>query len=450
MNDSWKHGGEGSSHLELLTYEVKDAAMDHQTALQAGTLTINAVELRSLLLEDSYFDDVVFDVVRPGEDARLVHIIDVVEPRTRVSEPGSDFPGLLGAFRTVGRGTTHRLGGICITEVSEPVPGAATLWREAMLDMSGAGAQYSPLSRLINLVVEFRPNLERLRQTESADKTDTLAAFAAGYDKAIRLAGLKAAVYLASITAGLRPDRRETLRLAENDSLRALPGVVYLLQLQATYLYGEILPPTGSVGEPGPLPTIIHPNEVLDGALVNAFTTMACTREATYLMQNHAVIRELHRRHGESLDFRGVVLYTYGENNSSKERVAGHTANLADLLGANGAILSSLGGGHATIDLMLTCEKLERRGIATTLLLPEMATDPEDSGFVHFVREAQAIVSTGNYEQRVQLEPTGKVIGGMQLIDGHQNASGSLDVPLRLIIGSTNQWGASQLRGRAR
>ena len=46
------------------------------------------------------------------------------------------------------------------------------------------------------------------------------------------------------------------------------------------------------------MPTIIHPNEVLDGGVVGAHTVRAID---TYTIQNHGVIKELYRRNGKDL-----------------------------------------------------------------------------------------------------------------------------------------------------
>lgn len=84
----------------------------------------------------------------------------------------------------------------------------------------------------------------------------------------------------------------------------------------------------------------------------------------------------------------------------------------------------------------------------TTLLLMEMAANPEDSGFVHYVREADAIVSTGNYEQMIDLAPMARVCGGSEILETGDKASGPLNVPLRRMLGSTHQFGGSYIQGQ--
>jgi glycine reductase len=152
----------GSGAFELATYEVSDVQKGDRTELRDGVLFVNFDDLKVVLLEDDeWFDDVTIDIVRPGDDVRLVHVIDVVEPRIRISDPGSDFPGMLSVPRTVGTGRTNRLSGVAVTEVADAVPGEPTYWREAIQDMGGVGATYSPMSELVNLVITFHPRAER-------------------------------------------------------------------------------------------------------------------------------------------------------------------------------------------------------------------------------------------------------------------------------------------------
>lgn len=435
--------------LELATFQVDDVVIGSETRFVDGVLSINPEELRTLLLRDGYFADIDIEIVRPGEDSRIIHIVDVVEPRVRVSAPGSDFPGLLGPPQTMGSGRTHRLNGVGVVEVSEPVPGEATHWSEAIIDMTGEGIRYSPFSILTNIVLTFRPRPELFSTSETYATAKNVFAGtpqAIEYNLAVRRAGLKAAVYLAETTKNLDPDRVDVYDLKPCLESK-LPKVVYLFQV-LPYVYGEMAPGAlGSVG-PGHLPTIIHPNEIFDGALVNSFSSPACMRDATYLLQNHAVIQDLYERHGRDLDFRGVIIYMYGDSVKAKERTVSYAARLASILEADGAILTHLGGGHPSVDVMLLCQKLEQQGVKTVMLLVEMAANPTDSGFVHYVNEADAIISTGNYEQRITVPSCHKVLGGTHILESGEDATGPLTLTVCHFLASTNQFGYSHLRGR--
>ncbi len=436
--------------LELATFTVDEVVVGNTDCYRDGRLEVDARALRALVRDVSdAFEDVAVNVVRPGDDARIIHAIDVVEPRARLAEPGSDFPGLLGRQATVGSGRTHRLGGLVVTTAGEPAPGEPTYWREAVVDASGPGAIYSPLSSLTHLVVTLKPDPRAFPDHDPAESLDVFQGTAAAiaYNRAARIAGLRVATYLAALTRDQQPDAVACYELSPVASRRDLPRVVYLFQMTCPYFYGQLWPREGSVGGTAPPPTLIHPNEVLDGALVNAYAMIACIRDCTYFLQTHAVIEELYRRHGTELDFRGVVIYTNGDSIASKGRIVNHAVSLAHLLGAEGAVLNYQGGGNPEVDVMLACQQLEARGIRTALLLPELGGGQGDSPFIHFVPEADAIVSLGSYEQTVQLGPVARVVGGARLLEGDEDASGPLQLSLRYLLGATIPYGQHVLRG---
>lgn len=436
--------------LELATLDIADVRTGQETTVDGDTLVLNVEELRELVLRsDGPFKDLRIHIVRPGDSVRLINVVDCVEPRCR--EDGLDFPGMLGTPLTVGEGRTRRLGGLAITEVSEPVAGEPTYWREAIIDMSGEGAPYSPLSQVVNIVLEFIPADDFLAGERGTDG-DVTNIFggntrAVEYNEAVRKAGLQAAVYVTKATQHVEPTRTDTYDL-DQPAAEGLPRIVYLYQVQSPYVYGVIAPRGGSIGGTGHLPTVIGPTEILDGALVNSYNNAACLREPTYLMQNHGLVKELLERHGKDIDFVGVILFTSGHDSRTKERMSSYASNLARRLGAEGALLNYMGAGHHEVDVMMTCQKLERLGIKSTLLLMEMARNPEDSGFVHFVREADAIVSTGNYEEVIELPRLDHVIGGDRLLETGDEAVGPVKVPVHVLMGATDQLGSGTLRAR--
>ena len=431
--------------LEVGWFDVTDVRAGAETALAGGVLTVDVEELEGLLA-DGLFASVSVEIVRPGDSVRIINAIDAVEPRIKVDPAGGDFSGMLGPPRPAGAGVTNALAGVAVVETAPPVPGEPAYWREAVFDMAGAAARYSPFSELINVVVSCEPARALLESPGRPSNLFEGTPEAVEYNKAVRLAGLKAARYLAEATLGGRPDRRSVYDPAPppDDSL---PAVVYLYQLAIPYLHGEIAPGAGAIGGSAHLPTPIHPNELLDGALVCGWNAIACMRELTYTVQNHAVVEDLYARHGGDLDFRGVVLFTNGDTRASKERLANHAANLAVMMGAEGALINYAGGGHPAVDAMMVCRNLERRGVPATMLSMEMAANPGESGFVHFVPEADAIVSTGNYEEIVSFEPVDRVIGGSSFIRLEGDPAGAFEAPLAVILASTHQFGSVHIRG---
>ncbi len=386
------------------------------------------------------------DIARPGEKTRIIHIVDIVEPRLKIGGAESAFPGFIGPPLSVGEGRTHCLGRMTVVETAEPIIGESTYWREAIIDMSGNGSEYTCFSNMINLVLNFKPKKEMLKRKsqELVVKDISIGTLEAlEYNFLVRVCGMKAASYLAEATKNRTPDKIENYELTPVSA--SLPKVVYFCQEIWAYLYGDS--PATRYGElPSFLATLIHPNEFMDGALVNARTLIASNRDTTYAYQNFPLIRELYRRHGKDLNFAGVVLYRPGGTRmDEKERVTSYAAKLGRLLGAQGAVLTWQGGGHYGVDVMLLCQKLERMGIPTVIITPEMAKNPDESGLVDYVPEADAIVSVGNYEEEVHLPPMEKVIGGSKILETDYNASGEMVIPLRNLMGPTNRFGLERL-----
>jgi glycine reductase complex component B subunit alpha and beta len=433
--------------LTVATFEVQKVLAGSETKWEAGSLTINLDELKKLLLEDELFLDVEIEIVRPGENVRIIHAIDVVEPRVKVSPTGSDFPGLLSDPKTNGEGLTHRIAGLAVVDSAPAVPGEPIHWREAIIDMTGPGAAYSPFSNTVNIVLHCIPKPERYHPDAVPINMFEGTPESSEFGHAVRLAGLRAAVYLAQTTLDLEPDRIEVFNL-DVDRNPELPNIIYLYQTTMPYLYGEQMPGGGAIGDAAHLPVVIHPNEVLDGAMANAWNAVACMRDATYLIQNHAIVLELMRRNGVDLNFIGMMVYTNGDNEASKERLTSYAANLARILGADGAVLNYCGGGHPGVDVMMALARLEKLGIKTVLLANEMASNPEESGFVHFEPEADAIVSLGNYELSIELPPLGTLLGGTHILTNGADASQPMELTLSHFYASTNQFGFSKLRGR--
>ena len=414
------------------TIEIGDVVVGDGTGVAGGTLTIDAAEAAALVLEDPRIIGVELEIARPGESVRIVHCLDAVEPRTKIGE-ATVFPGFLGGMETVGTGETLRLAGVSVLTSSEyPQPFSGLLQaREAVVDMSGDTAVYSPFSRVINVVLALTPNPE----TDNDD-----------YDDAIRRAALKVAEYLASSAVGNDPDESTVWDFSSQDP--DLPNVVYFYQLQGqgrmadTFLYGHDIHNL--------VPTMIHPNEVLDGAIVSGVYVYGCYKNPTYLHQNNPIIWELQSRHGKDLNFAGIII-NRGHNytQADKERSSHWAAKLAEFIGADGAILTAEGGGNSAIDMMLACQYMEQAGIKTTVVSSEAAgTDGYDFPLFYTVPEADAIVSIGSEDEIIAMPAVERVIGGDTLLDGDTAAVGPFDLKMYFHYCGTNQVGANVLMGR--
>src|SRR5438445_868446 len=187
--------------LEVGTIQIRDVEIGRATALTDHTLVIHPEELRALVLEDSHFADVQVHLVKPGESVRVIHVLDVVEPRWKVAGPGGVFPGFVSPALTVGEGRTHRLAGVAVAEVGAPVPGESTVFRQRLIDMAGPGAELSPFARTLNVVLEFTPNMSFFPPgSEKIKDYLTGGPESNEYNRAVQAAGLKVAAHLGCTT----------------------------------------------------------------------------------------------------------------------------------------------------------------------------------------------------------------------------------------------------------
>ncbi|MFQ5873167.1 MAG: glycine/sarcosine/betaine reductase component B subunit, partial [Dehalococcoidia bacterium] len=396
--------------LELGSFDVRDVVFSHRTQFRDGVLNVNRSELLAYLSEDVLFDSIEVDIARPGEETRIVHALDLVEPRIKVSGPGCVFPGVLGPPVTVGEGRTYRLSGVVVVGVAEPFVGE-TYWygREAIIDMSGPGADYTLFSRTLNIVLNFIPKTDAGSREKHPEKVnymvDSVISEPAAKTDMTRLLCLKAAVYLAQAVRDLEPDRLESYELTPVGS--GLPRIVYIHSNIGAGLYGSSAF-SNSTG------MLLHPNELMDGALVNSFRWVhGALRDATYFYQSNAIVQELYARHGKDIDFVGVIMCNgYGEQLEDKERESDSVVKIARMLGADGAVITPLRPGHSSVTHMMVCQKCEQAGIKTVVGAAQMTTTEGDPGFNYWVPEADTMVIPGDDERKISLLPMKKVIGG--------------------------------------
>ena len=59
------------------------------------------------------------------------------------------------------------------------------------------------------------------------------------------------------------------------------------------------------------LPTVMHPNEVLDGAIVSGSFMPVSSKWSTYDFQNCPNIKALYKEHGKTINFLGVIMSNF-------------------------------------------------------------------------------------------------------------------------------------------
>ena len=412
--------------LELRWSEVTAAGAGRATRLAGGRLEIDLDALGAELGADPRLARVRLDLAQPGESCRIARVFDVFAPRAK-EDGQEDFPGALGGLARAGSGRTRALGNVAVVVTDQQMDDPATL---ALIDMSGPAAPLTAFARTHNVVVSAWP-------APSAARSEYLAA--------LRQAGLRAAVYLARAARGAEADAVEVFDLPAPTRVPAelahLPRVAYVFQIHSHQrptaadegvLYGD---PVRRM-----LPTLVHPNEVLDGAVVRGFMGRGVTTWAT---QNHPVIRELYAGHGRTLWFAGVVLTVAHATEPERVRSAAMAAGLvADVLGADGAVFTKIGGGAPHVDMAQTAAQCEARGVRTALIVEDMSTDGSEEGMLLFnFPGLDALVNVGSAQERVTLPPVARVIGA----DG---PAGPATATYGQIAGAIEQVGTSRVMSR--
>ncbi|MBI4320510.1 MAG: hypothetical protein HY675_18630 [Chloroflexi bacterium] len=386
--------------LELASFPVKSVRFGAHTSYEDGILNVDKAELLGLAMRDERVVAADLDVALPGERTRIANTRDAVEPRVKTSGPGCVFPGILGPVETVGEGRTNRLDGVTVIHCSRYEPAVLTgsgAGNTGIVDMWEPGALLTPLSSTVNIVL-----------------TTTLAAGISEIEAhtSIQLAECRIAQRLAETTKGQSPENLEVFELSKVNP--SLPRVVYIMGCLTEWhtihsgvaYYG--LPIRES------LPTLVHPNELLDGAVTSDARRGNSIQVLTWRWMNQPVIMALLREHGKRLNFIGVILQrTRFESEFGKQVTAASTSQLARLWSADAAVITrSCNSGNNLVDVMLTLQACERKGISTVFLTPEMADSDGTGPALHFyVPEATAMVSTGNLNVGPRLPAPDKVIG---------------------------------------
>jgi glycine reductase len=416
--------------LRIGTFPVDAVGFGAPAGWAAGRLTIDPARVRALVLDDPRIRTVDVDLVEPGEATRIVQMRDIVEPRVKVRGRGHVYPGIAGhPTDTVGDGETRRYAGFGVMLCSEALPHvrrAVSAATDSLIDMSGPGAVtvYSTLRYLV-LTITTESGLEVTEWNET-----------------LRGALHRVADDLAGHLVGLEPP--ETRRFALDPADGALPRVVHVHTLNASMVPGI---GTGIYGyTPHALPVLLHPNEILDGAIAGD-AVVGYPGKCTWLHVNNPVLGSLYARHGVDVAWVGsIISRTRWGGLAEKQRSAYQTAKLATMLGARGALVTWNHGGNDLIEVMLTIQELERAGIKTVFLtiesdikvvrlVPALAeTGTDEPPLLFSVPEANAIVSTGTLAPADPLPAMARVVGGRELVFDQERpetrtpAAGPLDL----------------------
>lgn len=397
------------------------------TAMAGDRLTVDREALSAELLKDERLEGVELYRAAPHEACRILPVFDIVEPRTKLDPPGADFPGVLTPVRSVGTGVTQVLKGLAV-EVLDPSPPPN---RVPILDLQAApipGHTTDEQNRYANLhhlaiAPHFRAGLDVNERCQ-----------------AMRMANLRAATFLARAAEG-QADEERTFELAE--AAPGLPRVAYVFQMhshQRPTVAGEGLLYGDNCRHL--LPTILHPNEVLDGAVLRAYDGLAIQ---TYGIQNHPIVLDLYERHGRDLAFAGVVVNVANQLPDERDRATIMTANLVKhALRAEGAVFTKSGGGAPHVDMALSAERCEQIGVRTSMLAWDLtsADDGAEGAQLFSSPLLDAIVSTGSNNVEFPMPAVERVIAATP--DMAERFQGAVEVQALRGVGLMDQLGGSR------
>ena len=421
--------------LELGYINIKDIVFGNESKISGGVLTVDKAAIEALVKDDDRIKSITLDIAKPGDSVRITPVKDVIEPRCKVEGNGDIFPGTISSVDMVGFGKTNVCKGMAVVTAGKIVG-----FQEGIIDMTGPGAEYTPFSKLLNLVCVFEP-VDGLKQHD--------------YEEAVRFAGFKIAKYIGELSKNLTPDTTETFEVCnfkENlEKFKGLPrvGYVHMLQSQGllhdTYVYG--------VDAKKILPTVMYPTEVFDGAIVSGNCVSACDKNPTYVHMNNPVVVDLFKQHGKTINFCAHIITNENVYLADKQRSSNFTAKLCEMLALDAVVITEEGFGNPDADLIMNCTKIEKKGIKTVLVTDEYAgRDGGSQSLADADPLGNACVTAGNANQVIVLPKLDKVIGTLDYVtkiaggnEDSMRADGTIEIEIQAITGATSEVGFNKL-----
>jgi len=390
--------------LELGNFYVKDLIFGDKTSYSNGILTISKKEALEVVMEDEHITEADIVFAKPGDKIRIVPVKEAIEPRHRVGG-GPLFPGVTGDLMQAGNGRTLALKGCSVLAVGKHWGG----FQDGLIDMSGEGAKYTLFSQLLNicLIADTDEEFEKHEQQKK--------------NHALRWAGMRLAEYIGACVADLEPEEVETYELdpviKRTEEVQKLPSVVFVMQPQSQMEemgYNDLVYGWDCNHM---VPTFMHPNEVLDGAMISGSFMPCSSKWSTYDFQNFPMIKRLYQEHGKTINFLGIIMSNLNVALEQKNRSAQFVAQIAKSIGADAAIVAEEGYGNPDADFIACIVALENAGVKTIGLTNECTgRDGASQPLVTLDEKANAIVSCGNVSELIELPPMETVLGELEAL----------------------------------
>ena len=389
--------------LEIGKFPVKEIVFGAKTGYANGVLTVNKEEALAKVKEDEHITDADLHIVKPGDMVRLVPVKDAFEMRCRISGAKGVFPGVTSPPESAANGRIHALTGATLLVVGKHWGS----FQDGMLDMGGPRQRETVYGSMPNLVLvgDTDEEFERHEQQKT--------------NHALRWAGMRLSEYIGSCLADLKAVEEEVWELdavnRRSAEVQKLPSVVYVLlpqtQMEAmgynTLIYGW----DGN----HMLPTFMHPNEILGGAVVSGSFMPCSSKISTWEHCNNPTIKRLMNDHGKTLNFLGVVMSNLNVVMEQKVRSAIMVAQIAKSVGADGAIVAEEGYGNPDVDYIQVQVELEKVGVKVVGISNECTgRDGKSQPLVALDSAANALVSAGNVSELKEFQPIGTVLGELE------------------------------------
>lgn len=409
--------------LEIGNVNVKDVLLGSENSFEDGILTIDKQGAIDYLKgEDDHITELDIVVAHPGDDTRIVPVIETIEPRVRM-DGRCVFPGVTDEVVPAGDGELKAAKGTCITVVGKEWGS----FGDGVIDMGGEGARHTYWSKLINicLVGDTDEEFERHEQQKC--------------NHALRWAGHRLAEYVGKVIEDVDADDTETYVfdpvLERDEARKDLPNVAIVLQPQSQMeamgyndlLYGWDMNHF--------LPTFMSPTEVFDGCIISGSFMPASSKWSTYEFQNFPLIKELFRHDGIDYNFVGVIMSNLNVALNQKERSAVMVRNIALNLGVDYALVTEEGYGNPDTDYVRCQVILEDAGIPVVGVSNESdGRDGAGQPLVVLNEKLTALVSTGNVGELTELPACKTVIGNLEAMNRD---------------GMSGSWGYDEILGKS-
>lgn len=409
--------------LEIGNVNVKDVLLGSENSFEDGILTIDKQgAIDHLKGEDDHITELDIVVAHPGDDTRIVPVIETIEPRVRM-DGRCVFPGVTDEVVPAGDGELKAAKGTCITVVGKEWGS----FGDGVIDMGGEGARHTYWSKLINicLVGDTDEEFERHEQQKC--------------NHALRWAGHRLAEYVGKVIEDVDADDTESYvfdPVLKRDAARNdLPNVAIVLQPQSQMeamgyndlLYGWDMNHF--------LPTFMSPTEVFDGCIISGSFMPASSKWSTYEFQNFPLIKELFRHDGIDYNFVGVIMSNLNVALNQKERSAVMVRNIALNLGVDYALVTEEGYGNPDTDYVRCQVILEDAGIPVVGVSNESdGRDGAGQPLVVLNEKLTALVSTGNVGELIELPACKTVIGNLEAMNRD---------------GMSGSWGYDEILGKS-